>query len=126
MGDFNINLLAYDSCKYSAEFHDMLSSHSFQPLILQPTRVTSRSQTLIDNIFSNNTRYQSKSGNITTSISDHFAQFSVLENYNTKYKSSKKTKYTIRDYRNFNHREFEESLGAINWQEIFSDENNPD
>ena len=90
MGDFNINLLKYDCCKYSAAFHDLLASHSFQPLILQPTRVTLTSQTLIDNIFSNSATHKSKNGNLTSSISDHFAQFSIITDYNHKRKVRKK------------------------------------
>ena len=51
MGDFNVNLLALDEHKDTEKFYDIMSSLSFQPLILQPTRVTSASSTLIDNIF---------------------------------------------------------------------------
>ena len=47
MGDFNIDLLKYDSENSSSDFYDLLSSHGFRPLIMQPTRVTSHSATLI-------------------------------------------------------------------------------
>ena len=51
MGDFNINLLNCDSHAITGEFINLLSSYFFQPHILQPTRITSHSATLIDNIF---------------------------------------------------------------------------
>ena len=53
LGDFNVNLLNYDEHNQTNEFLDSLASNSFLPLILQPTRITSHSNTLIDNIFSN-------------------------------------------------------------------------
>ena len=37
MGDFNVNLLAYGDHKDTENFYDILSSLSFQPLVLQPT-----------------------------------------------------------------------------------------
>ena len=53
LGDFNVNLLNYNEHSQKNEFLDFLASNSFIPLILQPTRKTSRSNTLIDNILSN-------------------------------------------------------------------------
>ena len=52
LGDFNINLLSYNEHNQTNEFLDFLASNSFIPLILQPTIITSHSNTLIDNIFS--------------------------------------------------------------------------
>ena len=51
--DLNVNLLNYNEHNQSDEFLDSLVSNSFIPLILQPTRTTSHSNTIIDNIFSN-------------------------------------------------------------------------
>ena len=47
------------------------------PLILQATRVTENSETLIDNIFFNS----SSTGDITHSISDHLVQFLILVDF---------------------------------------------
>ena len=80
MGDFNINLLQYDSKKDSQDFLDKMYSNSLIPHISSPTRVTPGSQTLIDNIFPNKIENESYSGNITTTISDHYAQFLLLKN----------------------------------------------
>ena len=48
MGDFNIDLLKSNSHPQSENFIDTLGSFFFQPQILQPTRITSHSATLID------------------------------------------------------------------------------
>ena len=53
LGDFNVSLLNYNEHNQTNEFLDSLASNSSIPLILQPTRITSHSNTLIDNIFSN-------------------------------------------------------------------------
>ena len=51
LGDFNINLLNYNDHQPTNGFLDSLFSNSFIPYILYPTRITSHSKTLIDNIF---------------------------------------------------------------------------
>ena len=56
-------------------FLDSLASNSFLPYILQPTRLTSHSKTLIDNIFSNVICHEVTSGSITATISDYLSQF---------------------------------------------------
>ena len=62
------------------EFLDSLASNSFIPLILQPTRITSHSNTLIDNIFSNVIDPDIIPGNLTATNSDHLPQFAIIPN----------------------------------------------
>ena len=50
MGDFNINLLNHDTQSPTADFIDVLNSFSLYPSITKPTRITSKTATLIDNI----------------------------------------------------------------------------
>ena len=78
LGDFNVDLLKCDDDTNTGIFFDLLSSYGYRPLILQPTRVTSDSATIIDNIYINDIEARSSGGNITTSISDHFPQFCTL------------------------------------------------
>ena len=75
LGDFNINLLNYNVHQLPNDFLDSLASNSIIPNILQPTRLTSHSKTLIDNIFSNIFSSEIISGNLTATISDHLPQF---------------------------------------------------
>ena len=53
MGDFNIDLLKYDTHPQTADFLNINMTYSTLPLINKPTRVTQHSATLIDNIFTN-------------------------------------------------------------------------
>ena len=53
MGDFNINLLAVETCNYAHKFLLSLQSYSLIPTVDKPTRVYNNSATLIDNIFVN-------------------------------------------------------------------------
>ena len=71
LGDFNVNLLNYNEHNQTKEFLDSFASNSFIPLILQPTRITSHSNTLIDNISSDVTDPDIISGNLTVTISTH-------------------------------------------------------
>ena len=50
-GDFNINLLNYNVHNPTNEFLDSSASNFFLPYILQQTRITSHSKTLINNIY---------------------------------------------------------------------------
>ena len=51
MGDFNVHLLYYKIYSHSREFLDKLFSASLSPHITMTTRVTPRSKTLSENIF---------------------------------------------------------------------------
>ena len=78
LGDFNIDLLKYEKDHNTADFLDQMYSASLVPHITSPTRITSHSRTLIDNIFSMDISENAVSGNIAMSISDHLAQFLSL------------------------------------------------
>ena len=54
MGDFNINLLNYQSVNHTTKSLGYICSSGFFPYINIPTRINSRSKTLIDNIYLNN------------------------------------------------------------------------
>ena len=53
LGDFNIDLLEYEKYNPTYGFLDSFSSNMFLPYVLLPTRMSSNSKTLIDNISSN-------------------------------------------------------------------------
>ncbi|CAH3039726.1 unnamed protein product, partial [Pocillopora meandrina] len=73
--DFNLDLLQYNHHVPTQEFIDSLFSHAFLPLISNPTRLTSYSATLIDNIFTNNLAPSVYSGIILNDLSDHLPVF---------------------------------------------------
>ena len=80
LGDFNVNHLNYNEHNQRNGFLDALASSSFILLILQPTRITSHSNTLIDNIFSNVFDPDIISDNLTDTISGHLSQFAIIPN----------------------------------------------
>ena len=80
LGDFNVNLLTYNEYNETNEFLDSLPFDSLIPLILQPTRITSHSNTLINNVFSSVIDPDIISGNFTATISDHMPEFTIIPN----------------------------------------------
>ena len=70
-GDFNIDLLKYDAHRGTGLFLDCLRENALVPLITKPTRFTSDSSTLIDNIFTNKQNNVMLSGILITDISGH-------------------------------------------------------
>ena len=53
LGDFNIDLLNFNTSEHITTFLDDSASNLFQHQILLPTRTCNNSKTLIDNIFCN-------------------------------------------------------------------------
>ena len=82
MGDFNINLLNFESHVPTNDFVNTFFSYNFLPCINHPTRISHNSSTIIDNIFTNLTNLKITCGNIVTQISNHFPQFLILKNAN--------------------------------------------
>ncbi|XP_065679802.1 uncharacterized protein LOC136094122 [Hydra vulgaris] len=120
LGDFNINLLKYDSCNDVSNFLDLMCSFSLFPLITQPTRITPKSKTLIDNIFVNFQTPNTKSGNLTVSLADHLIQFISLPCKNLKQSSPKIYR---RCFKNFDDKKFLKDLKKTDWLLINQYEN---
>ena len=57
LGVFNVNFLNYNEHNQRNEFLGSLASNSFVPLILQPTRITSHSNTNRQYIFKHCSRH---------------------------------------------------------------------
>ena len=93
-------------------------SQSFVLYIHQPTRVTDHSATVTDNIFSNITDYETVSGNITSLIADHFAQFLLIKKCPVSFKSCS---YSAYDYSNFGNEKFIHDYSLLDWSTL----NNP-
>ena len=114
MGDFNINLMKINGESDNLQCYNTMCSYFFTPLVLQPTRVTDKSKTLIDNIFSNSFEFTTLSGNITHSISDHLFQFVILEDLITP-KPLPKTNAYKRNFDKFDNNKLKEDLCKIGW-----------
>ena len=82
------------------------------PYVLQPTRVTDKSRTLIENIFFNSFEFTTLSGNIMHSISDHLIQFVILEDLIAPKPLSKANLYK-RNFDRFDNNKLKEDLCKI-------------
>ena len=111
-GDFNFDLLKVDTENFTQYFFNLLCSYGFLPHILQPTRVTEHTVTVIDNIFSNNLQDDILSGNVLSTSSDHFAQ---MVSVNREQIDSKKINVYQRDYSKYSRESFRDdvSIGVI-------------
>lgn len=118
MGDYNIDLMKNDSHKPTTDFVNMMFSNALIPLINKPTRITSHSATIIDNIFSNKLHNDGilVQGNLTTDLSDHFAQFHIIEQSP---KNKPNTEYMfIRVKNQTNIEKYSNSINSFNWSDI--------
>ena len=88
--DFKLNCLKFHQSSEIRQFFNNMFEKGVLPLINRPTRVTTSSATLIDNIFTNCPFDKSfKKGIIKTSISDHFTIFVAVKISNEKTKNQK-------------------------------------
>ena len=78
LGDFNINLLNFESHPNTEQFLNSLGTYFFHPHILKPKRITNHSATLIDNIFFNSAEHFTASGNILYDTSNHLPNFLIV------------------------------------------------
>ena len=119
MGDFNVNLLNYDSDGKVKDFIDFLTSFGLFALITKPTRITSSTSTLIDNIFTNCIQDTFECGIFCTDFSDHMPIFSI-----NKGKSLTNEKINDAVYRrvitNERVQNFQQDLLVIDWSFLYS------
>ena len=105
--------------KPTNEFLDSVVSNSYLPCIIQPSRHTSHSRTLIDNIFSNVISKDIICGNITASISDHLPQFLVSRNTFANPPSNKSNVFQ-RDWSKFDLENFVLDYFDIDWSNLLN------
>ena len=102
MGDFNIDLLNFDSHKDTEDFVNTLGSYFF------------------DNIFFNSLEHQTISGNMIYDISDHLPNFLIINKLSS---FPKKTKMYKRDYSKFDKTALISELSDINWTDVLYNDN---
>ena len=90
MGNFNINVLNYDSDKDTTVFVDTIYASSLHPTINTPTWIIATPKTLIENIFYNYFTKKITAGNIATSISDHLIIFLINRDQTTNFANNRK------------------------------------
>ena len=117
MGDFNLDLLRYNDNVPTQEFIDRLFSYSFYPLISNPTRITSHTATLIDNIFTNQLSDNVFNGIVLNDLSDHLPIFACFyKDFNPHCQQ----KAFRRSFSEYNINTFRECLSEINCTNRFN------
>ena len=122
MGDFNLDLLQYNHHTPTQEFIDALFSFAFFPLISNPTRLTSYSATLIDNIFTNNLSQNVLNGVVLNDLSDHLPVFSYFSGL-TLTRVGENKAFT-RKFTDENLRKFNENVSNTNWSSLLDEDPN--
>ena len=114
----------YNEHNPTNEFLDSLVSNSFIPINLQPTRITSHSNTLLDNIFSNIIDPDTISGNSTATISHHLPQSAIIPNM---FAAGNKSNIYERDWSKSDRENFTLDYFSIHWEDLIKiDELNVD
>ena len=113
LSDTNLNLINHDCHQPTSEFLDLLYSYMFYPLITRPTRITSHSATLIDNIFTNNLDNDAFNGLFFTDVSDHLPIFSISRSERDAPINTAST--TFRDKSASHVLKFKDKLKDFNW-----------
>ena len=113
---FNIDLMKYETHKGTKRFLDCMYGLGLYPLIDRPSRITTHSCTLIDNIFTNQINYSIRSGLLMNDITDHLPIFALC-NYEIENKKSDPVKY-VRNLKNENVSLLIESLSQEMWNNV--------
>ena len=108
----------YESHSPTEQFTNNVTTYCFQPHILQPTRITDHTATLIDNIYFNSLEHDCISGNLVSNISDRLPNFLIFNKFT--FKSTHHDVYH-RDYSDFNQEQFVEEVRLVNWEEVLYD-----
>ena len=119
LGDFNVNFLEVDKTA-KRKLMRVANLYDLEQLILQPTRITPSSKSLIDLLFTNSCHRVVDCGVINLTLSDHSLIFCVLKSACPK-APGRSIQY--RAYKNYSKANFVNELKEINWETV---ENDPD
>ena len=125
MGNFNIDLLKSESCDFASRFLQQLLTSSYILLILKPTRITQHTATLIDNIFTNDTKVidSSSNGIIFSDVSDHLPVVHV-RNIAAHTDTIQKNEYIFkRNFNDSNTQSFINTIKSLSWEKVISNNN---
>lgn len=121
-GDFNVDLLNPGGHKKTTEFINAFYNSTLFPVIAKPTRITTVSATLIDNIFSNDVG-KIDGGILITDISDHLPVFACFQNVFKPPLGPTIFSRTVRHRTSEAIETLQMELNKCNWDEIYSYEN---
>ena len=119
VGDFNLNLLKYETNQSVQRFVHQMYTYAMCPVIRRPTRVSNFSATLLDQIWTNDCMFRD-SGIIRTHITDHYTVFVTVDVPKRDNDRTDSTTVKFRKFSEINKTRFRERLSALHWEEIFA------
>ena len=110
MGDFNLDLYKRSQHAGTDVFYESLENRDYHPQILESTRITAKSSTLIDNIFVKNTK-TIEAQTDCSNVSDHLGcwikvQYSCITEPNQSY---------IKNFKKYNNQNIKHALSNATW-----------
>jgi exonuclease III len=120
-GDFNINYLIDNNKKQ--QYNYMLQSFNLYSVVHVPTRITTTTQTLIDNIFIDITKFENYTIlPVFNGLSEHDGQLLSLHQQELYCKSTSPNHKTTRIFNKFSLDEFKFRLCCEIWENVFNTE----
>ena len=135
-GDFNMDLLKYESTTDYQDLINIMANHGLVQIISRPTRITDTSATLLDHVYTNNLENTLSSNIITIDLSDHLATLTTLTLDKNSY--STRINYQIanslrvpeisntRVFKEANNEKFKELINNESWESVNITDENPD
>jgi len=117
-GDFNHDLLCYDSDLKINDFVNTFYAHNMYPLIDRPTRITANTATILDNIFTNVLSKQIKSGVCVVNITDHYPIYQITNSLDIK--TTCPNSVFSRSFNQSNMNSFKNHLELTNWDNVMN------
>ena len=118
LGDFNTDMKGPLNSNLRRRLLEFQTTFDLDQLIVEPTRITPTSRTIIDLILVSDPAKISQSGVIEIGVSDHFLTYCTRKI--TKVLYHKHNNVKIRSLKNYNRETFEQRLKDATWSEVYS------
>lgn len=117
LGDLNCDMLSNRPYRPTDILNSITEIYQLEQLITEPTRCTSKAETLIDLILTNRSANVAASGVVHLGISDHSLVFTIRKISISHVKNTHKVVY-VRNFANFNVDNFRNDLQSLPWDDI--------
>jgi hypothetical protein len=114
-GDFNFDILKFNTSDYISEYVNNFFMHGFLQIITKPTRCTSTTATLLDHVLTNDSQLMYKSCILISKISDHFP----IVTFCNSEKPQRPQYIETRFINDANVQRFKNDLSNVNWNSLY-------
>ena len=127
VGDFNQDLIKYESDQDCQNLIDNAHNHGFAQIVSRPTRITEHSATLIDHVYTNNLDTALSCNILTVDLSDHLATHTkislgsstLVSRINVANHNHQKAEHRL--FNEANNEKFGNLINTEKWHEITDD-----